>query len=79
MDSVKSFIYRFLSGPLILLGAFFIFYEWWFKGAYWVLFGFIPVTPLLILVALGMGGYFIKLGYIDGDVEKIKEILHDKS
>ena len=78
MDSIKDFIYRFVPGPLFLIVGCYICYEWLFKGVYWVFLGFIPVTPLLILGAIGMGGYLIKLGYIDGDVDKIKELLHEK-
>ncbi len=49
-----------------------------YGGVSWVLFGLIPVTPLLILAILGMGIFLIKKGYIDGDVEFIKKFLKDK-
>ena len=78
MDSIKNFIYRFVSGPFFLLVTCLITYEWIYDGKYWVLFGFIPITPLLILGGLGMGFYLIKLGYIDGDVEKITKFLEHK-
>ncbi len=74
MDS----LYKFVPGPLFLIGAGFVFYEWMYDGVSWVLFGFIPVTPLVILVLLGMGIFLIKKGYIDGDVEFIKKFLKDK-
>ena len=75
---MKDLIYRFVPGPLFLIVAGGICYEWLVKGTYWVFLGFIPITPLLILGTIGMGIYLIKLGYIDGDVDKIKEFLHDK-
>ncbi len=78
MGSIKDFIYRFVSGPLFLIIGGVICYECLFKGTYLVIFGSIPITPLFILGAFGMGGYLFKLGYIDGDVDKIKEILHEK-
>ncbi|MBP5467968.1 MAG: hypothetical protein J6Z11_01835 [Candidatus Riflebacteria bacterium] len=78
MESVKDYIYRFVPGPLFLIVAGVIGYEWLYKGTYWVLLGFIPITPLLILALIGLGIYLIKLGYIDGDIDKIKEFLHDK-
>jgi hypothetical protein len=74
MDS----LYKFVPGPLFLIGAGFIFYEWMYGGIYWVLFGFIPITPLLILGLLGIGIFLIKKGYIDGDAEFIKKYLGDK-
>ena len=78
MDSVKNFIYRFIPGPLFLIVTIGIAYEWIYDGKYWVLLGFIPITPILILAGLGMGLYLIKLGYIDGDVEKIAKFLEHK-
>ncbi len=79
MDSIKDFFYKYFSGPLALLLCVAIFYLWWFEGYSFLLLGFIPITPLLVLLFLGCGIYFIKLGYIDGDLESIKNFWNDKS
>ena len=78
MESIKEFLYRFVPGPLFFIGAGVIFYEWWFKGVTWVFLGFIPVTPILIIILGAMGVFLTKLGYIDGDTSKIREILGEK-
>lgn len=78
MDSIKDCIYKFVPGPLFLIGGIGFCYEWLFKGVYWVVLGFIPISPLLIIGCFAMGIYLTKLGYIDGDVDKIKEFLHEK-
>ena len=64
-------IYRFVPGPLCLIIALYLCYDWLIEGTSSFFFGLIP-SPIFIIILLFFGGYLIKLDYIDGDIEKIK-------